>query len=214
MLKPALVVIDSDAGRRHALVRLLYGSDWHPEPYENLEELAAFWPAAAIIIAHDDGDTPRRIFDLMLERGSWQTVVFYATDPEPSRVVDTVLMGAADYLGWPISAAFLDERLRLQARRRSSTAQLRQKVAYSRKLVASLSEREREVLVSLAAGASNKTIADELNISPRTIEVHRANMMGKLRVRHVGEAIAIAVYAEMPDSTAGDEASDAASPER
>lgn len=214
MLKPAVVVLDSDAGRRNALVRLLYGRDWHPEPYESMEELAAFWPSAAIIIAHDDGDMPRRIFEHMLDRGSWQTVVFYAADPEPSRIVDTVLMGAVDYLGWPVSGAVIDQRLRLQTVRRASSTQLRQRIAHSRKLVASLSEREREVLVSLAAGASNKTIADELNISPRTIEIHRANMMGKLRVRHVGEAIAIAVYAEMPDSTAGDEASDAASPER
>jgi FixJ family two-component response regulator len=214
VLKPAVVVLDKDPARRNSLVRLLFGADWHAEPYENLEELSAFWPRAGIVIAHDDGDMPRRIFEAMIDHDSWQPVVFYAADPAPSSIVDAVLMGASDYLGWPMSESVLDGRLRMLTLRQTSFAQLRQKITHSKRLVASLSRREREVLLSLAAGASNKTIAEELQISPRTIEIHRANMMGKLRARHVGEAITIALYSEMANSRPEDEPSDVPSSKR
>jgi two-component system response regulator FixJ len=195
--KPAVVVLDSDAARRHRLVRSLYVAAWHVEPYESFDELQAFLPAGSIIIAHDDDAIPRKLFDLLLERGSWWPIVFYAADPEPSRIVDVMLMGAIDYLRWPIPDALLNERLRLLLERQMSFAELRQKASRSKRLIAALTQREREVLFFLSQGASNKSIAQELKLSPRTVEIHRGNMMGKLGVKHVGEAISIALYADL-----------------
>jgi len=214
VLKPAVVVLDADPVRRNSLVRLLYGADWHAEPYESLGELASFWPSAGIVVAHDDGEVPEKILAAMLEHGSWPPLVLYAAEPEPSRIVDAMLMGAVDYLAWPIDRAQLDRRMRRVSLRQASFARLRQKITHSRRLLATLSPREREVLLALATGASNKTIAGELAISPRTIEIHRANMMTKLRVRHVGEAIAIALYAEMPNAGPENEATEAPSAKR
>ena len=59
-----------------------------------------------------------------------------------------------------------------------------------------LTGRERDVLNGLAAGYPNKTIAYDLGISPRTVEIYRANMMEKLRVRSLSEALRIAFIAE------------------
>ena len=203
VIKPAVVVLDPDAARRNSLVRSLYGAAWHVEPYESFGELRAFWPDNGIVIAHDDEAAPGKIFELMADRGSWRPVVVYAVDPQPSRIVDIVLMGAMDYLSWPIPDRLLNERLRLVIERHASFTELRQKTSRSRKLVAKLTQREREVLLALVEGASNKSIARELGLSPRTVEIHRGKMMGKLRVRHVGEAISIALYAglshERPD---------------
>jgi FixJ family two-component response regulator len=55
--KPAVVVLDSDPARRNALVRLLYVSAWHVEPYESFAELQAFLPSGSIVIAHDDDES-------------------------------------------------------------------------------------------------------------------------------------------------------------
>ncbi|HSX55536.1 MAG TPA: LuxR C-terminal-related transcriptional regulator, partial [Sphingomonas sp.] len=60
-----------------------------------------------------------------------------------------------------------------------------------------LSEREREVLEGLAQGYPNKTIAYYLGISPRTVEVHRANIMAKLQTRSLSGALRIAFAAGM-----------------
>jgi two-component system response regulator FixJ len=62
--------------------------------------------------------------------------------------------------------------------------------------LASLTGRERDVLDGLVAGNPNKTIAYDLGISPRTVEIYRANMMEKLRVRSLSEALRIAFIAE------------------
>jgi FixJ family two-component response regulator len=195
MIKHAAVILDADAGRRNALVRALYGATWHVEPCDSFAELQAFWPDDGVVIAHDDGAIPERIFELMAERGWWRPVAVYAGDPAPSRIVDVVLMGAMDYFAWPMADRLLDERLRLAIERHASFAELRQKASRSKMLVASLTGREREVLLALVEGASNKSIARDLGLSPRTVEIHRGNMMTKLRVKHVGEAISIALYA-------------------
>lgn len=63
--------------------------------------------------------------------------------------------------------------------------------------IASLTAREQDVLKGLAAGAPNKTIAYDLGISPRTVEVHRANLMTKLRVTSFSGALRIAFAAGM-----------------
>lgn len=196
MVNPSsIVVIDPDSGRRNGVTRFFYDNSYHVEPYESFEELRGFWPDAGIVMLHDDEDALRAIFELMLERGCWLPVIAYATDPEPARVVDVILMGAMDYLKWPTTNAELTARLQLLNTRKKTFSELRRKASHSQKLVDNLTRREREVLFGISRGASNKTIARNLQISPRTIEIHRANMMGKLGVTHVGEAVSIALYA-------------------
>jgi FixJ family two-component response regulator len=194
---PAIVLIDSDRLRRNDVARLFYYSGRHVEPYESFEELRAFWPEAGIVLLHDDDDALRSIFDLMLDQGCWLPVIAYATDPLPARIVDVILMGAMDYFEWPIGSDELGRRLELLTTRKTSLAELRRKATRSQRLVDRLSDREREVLFGLARGATNKTMARELRISPRTIEIHRSNMMIKLGVQHLGEAITIALYADL-----------------
>jgi two-component system, LuxR family, response regulator FixJ len=69
-------------------------------------------------------------------------------------------------------------------------------------MLAVLSEREREVLDGLARGFPNKTVAYDLGISPRTVEVHRANIMTKLRARSLAEVLRIAFAAGLGEEAA------------
>jgi two-component system response regulator FixJ len=68
--------------------------------------------------------------------------------------------------------------------------------------LATLSERERQVLEGLVAGQANKTIAYDLGISPRTVEVYRANLMTKMTARNLSELIRMAIIAKVPPSRA------------
>ncbi|GLI96293.1 response regulator transcription factor [Sphingobium sp. BS19] len=65
----------------------------------------------------------------------------------------------------------------------------------AKKSIASLTQREQDVLIRLVEGRANKLIAADLDISPRTLEIHRANMMNKLGVRSLSEALRIAFAA-------------------
>jgi len=63
--------------------------------------------------------------------------------------------------------------------------------------VQKLTRREREVLAGVAAGLSNRLIGEKLAISPRTVEIHRANMLNKMGASHTSEAIRIAIEAAL-----------------
>jgi FixJ family two-component response regulator len=63
--------------------------------------------------------------------------------------------------------------------------------------VQKLTRREREVLAGVAAGLSNRLIGENLSISPRTVEIHRANMLTKMAANHTSEAIRIAIEASL-----------------
>jgi RNA polymerase sigma factor (sigma-70 family) len=83
----------------------------------------------------------------------------------------------------PCRNAFARERERLAARARNARRET---------LVADLSQREREVLSLLAQGMANRSIAEQLDISPRTVEVHKARVMTKLGVSNVAELVRLA----------------------
>ena len=81
------------------------------------------------------------------------------------------------------------------AREADAQRQQRARAAEARQRISRLSMREREVLDRLAEGCSNKAIARELEISPRTVEIHRMKMMGKLGARHAAEAVRLRLEA-------------------
>lgn len=111
--------------------------------------------------------------------------------------------GAIDFIEKPFEksalVAAVDEGFRTMAR--SDSGRERAQSAIVR--LQALTTRERDVLDGLAKGFPNKTIAYDLGISPRTVEIHRANLMSKLEVRSLSEALRLAFAAEeMPDGQA------------
>ena len=109
--------------------------------------------------------------------------------------VEAMKAGAVDFIEKPLEKEALGRTLEEGFSRLS-----RKECARDRKLNATvrlqaLTSRERSVLDGLLRGLPNKTIAGELGISPRTVEIHRANVMTKLQVRSLSEALRIALAA-------------------
>lgn len=113
--------------------------------------------------------------------------------------VQAMKLGAVDFLEKPTDRADLmraiDLAISTLARRRDQSAD--QNAALT--LVSRLSAREMDVFRGLVCGWSNKAIAHRLGVSPRTIEVHRANMMTKLEVRSLSDALRVAFAAKVAD---------------
>jgi two-component system, LuxR family, response regulator FixJ len=108
--------------------------------------------------------------------------------------------GAVDFLEKPF-----DDELLLDSVRRalSLSAETRSKALTARVAkdrIDLLTERERQVLAQLIAGHANKVIAYKLDISPRTVEIHRANLMGKMQARSVSELVRLAIAAGLSSS--------------
>ncbi len=85
-------------------------------------------------------------------------------------------------------------------------SEARRRLVEARQRISALSRREREVLDWLSQGLSNKAIARALEISPRTVEIHRANMMDKLGATHAAEAVRLRLEADYEEPLLGEAA--------
>lgn len=106
--------------------------------------------------------------------------------------VEAMKAGALDFIEKPFEDETLIQAIKRAADEIARTAQGKD-IASINARFASLSEREKEVLSGVVAGLANKTIAFDLDISPRTVEVHRANVMAKMDARSLPELVRMAM---------------------
>jgi two-component system response regulator FixJ len=109
--------------------------------------------------------------------------------------VEAMKAGAIDFIEKPFEDEVLIEAIRRAAEQLSEKPSDTDDVAAIQARLEQLSERERQVLSGVVAGLPNKSIAYDLEISPRTVEVHRANVMGKMQARSLPQLVRMAIAA-------------------
>lgn len=132
---------------------------------------------------------------VLSERGVSMPVVVLTGHGDISIAVRAMKAGAVDFIEKPFEKAVLLSAIESAFERLDDVEGRAGRAADAAVLVAGLTAREQDVLKGLAHGLPNKTIAYDLGISPRTVEVHRANLMTKLNVRSLSEALRIAFAA-------------------
>lgn len=190
-------VIDHDSRRRASIAREFLGRGFHAEIYEDLTEFKDRMPSGGYVFAHDDTNhcDPKQLRELMGDQEIPLPVTFYSSEPAPERIVQAMQLGAWDYLKWPFDSALLDSSLRTLAAVGDRLIGEHRRRLDARTKVERLTARERDVLRLMVQGQANKNIAMELDISPRTVEIHRGNMMRKLQASTTSDAVRIALYA-------------------
>jgi two-component system response regulator FixJ len=198
-------VIDPDPARRARIARELYSPSIHAEIYENVEELLDRAPAhGSLLIADQEPVDAGESLEELWSQCSYLPAAFYSEDPSPQRIVKAMLSGALDYLEWPISPEALVRSVSRLQRQGEQVARIARRKAEARQVVTTLTPRERDVLEGLLEGESNKGIANKLGLSPRTVEIHRANMMARLNAQSTSDAVRIGIYAGLGDLPAID----------
>ncbi|MEL7729650.1 LuxR C-terminal-related transcriptional regulator [Citromicrobium bathyomarinum] len=186
-------VIDSDPERRAEVCRVLLHGERHAEPFETPAEFLAFSKSEGIALVHDRDGAATRLCNDIRESTRLVPVLAYDEEPAIEQVVPVMQAGAASYLAWPFSqGGFSDEIERIGPAMREGLARKR-RAAHARSLLTALTAREREVLVTLITLGTNKAIAKELDISPRTVEKYRAAILRRLGVDNSAQAIRVAV---------------------
>ena len=114
--------------------------------------------------------------------------------------------GASDFIEKPFEKKVLVDAIEKAFERLNRTDRRNVRADQARARLDVLTARERDVLQGLVRGFPNKTIAYDLGISPRTVEIHRANLMSKLEVSSLSEALRIAFTAGLDEEDQGEEA--------
>jgi len=202
-----LNVIDPDVRRRARISHALNGRDAHVEIYDDVAEAARDGRLGGLVFMSDEpaGALAAKIGHLRAATQTILPVVGYGEDPQPHHVVAAVRAGAMDYLRWPFDERLLDGVFARLANGRDRFVQEEMLRSRARARVHGLSDRETDVLTQLVKGLSNKEIGRALNISHRTVEIHRANMMSKLGAQSTPDAVRIGVYAGLDELTAAAE---------
>ena len=190
-------IVDQDTGRRAQLASQLYGSKIHAEIYESIEEFIDCALTRGVVLISDEphqADLESAIEAMQMEIG-YVPVALYSPSPNPREIIEAMSWGVLDYLHWPCSTADLICAVRRLVDAGERMGRRERRDAKAQKLIRLLTGREMDVLKCLVSGASNNEIASRLGISPRTVEVHRANMMRRLNARSVADAVRIGLYA-------------------
>lgn len=189
---PVVFVVDDDDAVRRALTRVICAAGYRVQGYESAVEFLELRspvssPSCLVLDVQLPGIDGLDLQNRLIAAKAPLPIIFITGHGDISAAVRAMKAGAADFFGKPVDAADLllavDTALRNAARTLASDTEADR----TRRLVARLTGREREVLGLLVQGRLNKQAAHELGISEKTIKVHRARVMEKMEARSLVE---------------------------
>lgn len=191
--EPCVMIIDDDESVREALEFLMKSVSMTAKTYSSaMEFIDEFNPQQRGCIVSDirmPGMSGLAMQEELNRRRAWQPIIFITGHGDIAMAVDAIKNGAADFLTKPFrDQDLLDAVNKALAVNESKLNELDSQEEVMQRLK-TLTARERQVLELVVIGKANKVIADQLKLSPRTVEVHRSHMMEKMQVRTVAELV-------------------------
>lgn len=197
-LNATVYLVDDDAGVRDALAWLLRSRRLLSEPFDSGESFAAWVerpgfavrdPSCLLLDVRMGALSGLALFDRLIGQGllSALPVIFLTGHADVPTAVDAVKRGAFDFFEKPFSNNALVDRIEQALDASAAALSVREQAQGVQARLQSLTEREQEILQRVIAGLANKQIADELAISVRTVEVHRARVFDKMAVKSAVE---------------------------
>lgn len=197
-------IVDEDAAARAATSYLLANQGYSPRVYgcaaEFLDAIGRHGLGERACLLLSVADRPEACFALQDEitrQGIALPLIGMSGDSDMAIAVEVMKRGAADFLRKPVGRCDLVSAVERALERGGSEANRLVVRGSAAARLEILSQRERQILRGLLAGMSNKEIARRLDLSPRTVEMHRANMMADLALSSLAEAIRLAIEAEL-----------------
>jgi two-component system, LuxR family, response regulator FixJ len=192
-------VIDDDEAMRDSLDFLLGAAGFHVTPFESAQHFLDALPDASFGCVVSDVRMPGidgidMLKRLKASRSTFPVVIMTGHGDVPL-AVEAMKLVAVDFLEKPFEDDRLIGMIDIALKQAESGAQTEAVTVGIAARIASLSPRERQVMEGLIAGLSNKLIAREYDISPRTIEVYRANVMTKMQAGSLSELVRLAMRA-------------------
>ena len=202
--KGTVYVVDDDEAVRDSLQWLLEGKDYRVRCFDSAETfLSRYDPrevACLIVDIRMGGMTGLELQDRLIERKSPLPIVFITGHGDVPMAVETMKKGALDFIQKPFREEDLETLVEKMLERARAAFAEHQQASTRESLLGKLTNREAQVLERIVAGRLNKQIADDLNISIKTVEAHRANIMEKLNANTVADLLKVALGSNAPKS--------------
>jgi two-component system, LuxR family, response regulator FixJ len=190
---PLVMVVDDDSGIRNAMRALLKSVGLESAQYPSAQEfLAAYQPSQPGCLVLDirmPGMSGLELQQQLNLRGAVIPVIFMTGHGDIPMAVEAMQHGAFDFLQKPFRDQDLLDRIQRAIVRDGELRQSLGEHARIKTHLETLTPREREVLELMTQGKQNKVIAQDLGVSPRTVEIHRARVMEKMNAQSVAELV-------------------------
>ena len=202
-------IIDDDRAVRDAMEMLLDANGLSHQSFRSAEHFIDFLDSLGNDVNTDSSPVPLTgvlVLDIrmpgmtglelqatLLDRGCQLPIIFITGHGDIPMAVEAMRRGALDFLRKPILESTLIERIKHGLQSEADKEQQRINQSQIIAMVNSLSERERQVFEKVTAGDANKIIAADLDISERTVEVHRANVMKKCQAKTLADLVRLEI---------------------
>jgi two-component system, LuxR family, response regulator FixJ len=192
--RPALVfIVDDDDAVRNSIRLLMKSLDLATRPLSTAQEFLSTYdpqqPGCLILDVRMPGMSGLELQQQLNVRGAIIPVIFITGHGDVPMAVEAMQQGAFEFLQKPFRDQDLIERVqRALARDQTTRAELNER-ANVRERFDSLTPREREVLALVTSGKANKVMAADLNVSQRTVEIHRARVMEKMHASSLAQLV-------------------------
>jgi len=196
-------IVDDDEAVRDSLRWLLEANTYRVKAFASAEAFLAEYrddqPGVLIVDVRMPGMSGLQLQEELIARNSPMPVVFITGHGDVPMAVNTMKKGAVDFLEKPFNETDLRQIVsRMFEIANDNLHKLQVQRAHDA-MLARLTAREQQVLERIVAGRLNKQIADDLGISIKTVEAHRANIMEKLQVTTVADLMKVALAGDQPE---------------
>jgi two-component system response regulator FixJ len=204
--KPLVHLVDDEEAIRRSAGFMLKTAGFRVRPFvsgvELLKHVRTLEPGCILLDIRMPGMDGLEVQQALREQGVALPIIIMTGHGDISVAVKAMKAGAVDFIEKPFEKSVLLSALEQGLSRLRKAERSREREDEAGLRIASLTQREREVLAGLAQGLPNKSIAYDLGLSPRTVEIHRANLMQKLGVHSLSEALRIAFAAGLGEPAA------------
>ena len=197
-------LIDDDEGVRQALAFLLTASGFAVRVHESaasfLDAIATAQPGCVVTDVRMPGVDGLELQRQLKARRLGLPVIVMTGHGDVPLAVEAMKAGAVDFLEKPFEDEALLSAIRVALNRHAENLRRNEELSAIKAKLDTLTARERDVLDGLVAGRPNKTIAFDLKISARTVEVHRANLMSKMGASSLSDLVRMVFVARSPSA--------------
>ena len=200
--KGTVYVVDDDDAIRDSLRWLLEANDYKVELYDSGESfIAKYDPNAIAVLVLDvrmPGMSGLEVQEHLLARKADLPIIFITGHGDVPMAVRALKKGAVDFIDKPFQQAALKAQVEHMLNEARERRMKNERQSLNEALLAKLTPREQQVLERIVAGRLNKQIADDLGISIKTVEAHRASIMDKTNSGTVADLMRVVMDTSQP----------------